>query len=94
MAAGCWAVARVVDLINQRKKSPAQATVDGKPLVSTFEGPEWAGNWPVVRRQAGEICLIPDWSSLGPHGVGHRRDLIDGACKSPPPVAELGATFG
>ena len=54
---------------------------EGKPLVSTFEGPGWADNWARVRDQTGGICLIPDWSSLGPHGVGQRLDCIDGACK-------------
>lgn len=82
MAAGHWPVPYVVDLINRYKSSPAQVMVEGRPLVSTFEGPDWAANWPVVRGQTGDICLIPDWSSLGPHGVGQRLDLIDGACKS------------
>jgi glucan endo-1,3-alpha-glucosidase len=77
-------VSRVVDLIKKYQESPAQTAVDGRPLVSTFEGPDWADNWPMVRSQTGDICLIPDWSSLGPHGVGHRLNLIDGACKSPP----------
>ena len=81
MAAGCWSVSQVVDLINRFKGSSAQVIVDGKPLVSTFEGPDWAAHWPEVRCQTGDICLIPDWSSLGPHGVGQNLDLIDGACK-------------
>jgi hypothetical protein len=81
MAAGCWSVSQVVDLINRFRESPAQVMVDGKPLVSTFEGPDWAAHWPAVRCQTGDICLIPDWSSLGPHGVGQKLDLIDGACK-------------
>ncbi|KAK4095914.1 glycoside hydrolase family 71 protein [Parathielavia hyrcaniae] len=79
MAAGCWEVSQVVELINRYKESASQTRVDGKPLVSTFEGPGWANNWPAVRQQTGDICVIPDWSSLGPHGVGHRLDLIDGA---------------
>lgn len=81
MAAECWSVTPVVDLINRFKGSPAQMVVDGKPLVSTFEGPGWAAHWPEVRDQTGDICLIPDWSSLGPHGVGQNLGLIDGACK-------------
>jgi hypothetical protein len=81
MAAGCWSVPQVVDLINRFKESPAQVMVDGNPLVSTFEGPDWAAHWPAVRCETGDICLIPDWSSLGPYGVGEKLDLIDGACK-------------
>lgn len=49
------------------------------PLVSTFEGPAWAGNWEAVRRAVGGVFLVPDWSSLGPAGVGDRRDVVDGA---------------
>lgn len=55
-------------------------TVGGKPFVSTFEGPEWADNWNTVREQTGGIFLVPDWSSIGPYGVGEKLDIIDGAC--------------
>ncbi|KAL2140250.1 hypothetical protein VTI28DRAFT_4039 [Corynascus sepedonium] len=79
MAAGNWSVPHVVGFINRYKGSPAQMKVEGKPLVSTFEGPDWATNWPLVRNETGGICLIPDWSSLGPHGVGQCLNLIDGA---------------
>lgn len=82
MAAGCWPVCQVVELINRYKESAAQTNLDGKPFVSTFEGPDWADNWLTVRDQTGGIFLIPDWSSLGPYGVGQKLDLIDGACKS------------
>ncbi len=81
MAAGPWLVPHVVGLINRLKSFPSQMVVEGKPLVSTFEGPGWADNWARVRDQTGGIYLIPDWSSLGPHGVGQRLDCIDGACK-------------
>jgi glucan endo-1,3-alpha-glucosidase len=81
MAAGSWTVPQVVALINRYKLSRAQMVVDGKPFVSTFEGPGWAENWPVVRGEIGGIFLIPDWSSLGPFGVGEKLDLIDGACE-------------
>ncbi|KAH6842599.1 glycoside hydrolase family 71 protein [Chaetomium sp. MPI-CAGE-AT-0009] len=79
MAAGCWSVPQVVSLINRYQASPAQTIVDGKPLVSTFEGADWAPNWLTVRDETADICLIPNWSSLGPHGVAHKLDLIDGA---------------
>jgi glucan endo-1,3-alpha-glucosidase len=81
MAAGSWPVPQVVDLINEFRQSGAQMCVDGQPLVSTFEGPDWAHNWGYVREQTGGIFLVPDWTSIGPHGVGHRLGLIDGACK-------------
>ncbi|KAK1754285.1 glycoside hydrolase [Echria macrotheca] len=79
MACGEWLVPQVVHIINCFKASPAQMKVDGKPFVSTFEGPHWADNWAAVREETGGIFLIPDWSSLGPYGVGERLDAIDGA---------------
>ncbi|KAK3942588.1 glycoside hydrolase [Diplogelasinospora grovesii] len=79
MACGAWEVNQVVELINHFKDSDAQMKVDGKPFVSTFEGPNWAENWHAVRSETGGIFLVPDWSSLGPHGVGQKRDIIDGA---------------
>ena len=80
MACGEWSVDQVVNLVNQYKNSDAQMTVDGEPFVSTFEGPGWADNWSTVRDQTGGIFLVPDWASLGPHGVGQKLDIIDGAC--------------
>jgi len=82
MAAGNWSVQQVVDLVNTYKNSRAQLKVDGgKPFVSTFEGPGWADNWNAVRQQTGGIFLVPDWSSLGAHGVAGKLGIIDGACK-------------
>ena len=89
MAAGSWSIPHVVDLINRYKSFSSQMRVEGKPFVSTFEGPEWAANWPRVREQTGGIFLVPDWSSLGPHGVGQRLDVIDGACKFDSMLSEL-----
>lgn len=79
MAAGEWSLEQVVCLINQFKVTSAQCRVDGLPFVSTFEGPGWAENWSRVREGTGGIFLVPDWSSLGPHGVGEKLGLIDGA---------------
>lgn len=80
MAAGEWSVSQVSDLINEFRDAPAQCKVDdGLPLVSTFEGPGWAEKWAAVREATGGIYLVPDWSSLGPEGVRHKLDVIDGA---------------
>ncbi|KAK3349481.1 glycoside hydrolase, partial [Lasiosphaeria hispida] len=79
MAAGSWNIPQVVHLINQHQQSAAQMMVDGKPLVSTFEGTGWADNWAAVRDQTAGIFFIPDWSSLGPYGVGSKLNIIDGA---------------
>ncbi|KAK4449564.1 glycoside hydrolase [Podospora aff. communis PSN243] len=79
MAVGEWPVSQVVELINRYKSSKAQMLVDGDPFVSTFEGPAWADNWGTVRQETGGIFLVPDWSSIGPYGVGEKLDMIDGA---------------
>lgn len=83
MAAGEWPISQVVGLINRYKSSGAQMVADGKPFVSTFEGPGWADNWSTVRHETGGIFLVPDWSSIGPYGVGQKLDQIDGACRLP-----------
>ncbi|XXG95278.1 hypothetical protein Hte_001539 [Hypoxylon texense] len=79
MAASSWSVDQVVQLVNQYKDSGSQLKVNGKPFVSTFEGPAWADNWASVRSQTGDIFLVPDWSSLGAAGVGGKLTQIDGA---------------
>ena len=81
MAVGSWTVPQVVNLINRYRHSRVQMVVNGNPFVSTFEGPEWAENWHIVREETDGIFLIPNWSSLGPYGVGERLDIIDGACE-------------
>lgn len=91
MAAGQWHVDQVVSLVNEFKESPAQCKVEGAPFVSTFEGPGWAHHWEEVRRHTGGIFLVPDWSSLGPHGVGRKLPHIDGACGFGPRSLELEA---
>ncbi|XDG06449.1 hypothetical protein ABKA04_006064 [Annulohypoxylon sp. FPYF3050] len=79
MAASSWTVDQVVSLINQYKGASSQLKVNGKPFVSTFEGPTWADNWSSVRSSTGDIFLVPDWSSLGAQGVGSKLSQIDGA---------------
>lgn len=79
MACGDWSIDQVIGLINEYKDSSVHYTVRGLPFVSTFEGPSWADNWDTVRRATGGIHLVPDWSSLGPEGVGRRLEAIDGA---------------
>lgn len=81
MAVGEWSTEQVISLINAFKDSAVYCKVDSSPLVSTFEGPQWAENWAQVREATGGIYLVPDWSSLGPHGVKERLDLVDGACE-------------
>lgn len=54
--------------------------VNGKPLVSTFEGTssDQVNAWPSIRNSVpGGLYLVPDWTSLGPSGIN--TNLIDGA---------------
>ena len=77
-----WTVDTVANLTNTFKDAPAQFRVDGKPLVSTFEGVQFADRWEEVRKKVdGDIFLVPDWSSLGPYGVAKFADDIDGRCQ-------------
>lgn len=52
---------------------------EGRPLVSTFEGPTNSdvSQWATIRSKiVGGIYFVPDWTSQGP---GFRMDLYDGA---------------
>ncbi|KAK1752885.1 glycoside hydrolase [Echria macrotheca] len=76
---GEWNAASVSDMIRTFKDEPAQFKVDGKPLVSTFEGVPFLDEWRHVRDQVdGGVYLVPDWSSLGPQGVRDVVGAIDG----------------
>lgn len=77
-SAGPWPAARVIRTINKYKSIPAQFYYKGKPLVSTFEGVDNAGDWPSIKSATG-CGLIPDWTSLGPSGIVRYLDSIDGA---------------
>ncbi|KAJ4358828.1 hypothetical protein N0V85_009509, partial [Neurospora sp. IMI 360204] len=66
---GGWSVDYIANLTNSFKDEPAQFKIDGKPLVSTFEGVDFREEWREVRKKvAGDIVFVPDWSSVGPEG--------------------------
>lgn len=61
---GDWDKAKVKNLINTYKGSPAYYIHEnGKPLVSTFEGPGAAADWRDIKSATG-CFFVPDWSSL------------------------------
>jgi glucan endo-1,3-alpha-glucosidase len=77
-----WNASSVAGLIGEFKGEDAQYLVDGKPLVSTFEGTDFLDGWDAVRREVdGGIYFMPDWSSMGPEGIGRVKDRIDGHCE-------------
>jgi Glycosyl hydrolase family 71 len=75
-AEGPWAASAVIDLLNEYGPNGAYFQYNGKPLVSTFEGPQNSGDWPSIKAATG-CFFIPDWSSLGPDAaVG--TGVVDG----------------
>ena len=79
-----WDIDYIANLTNTFKDEPAQFKIDGKPLVSTFEGVDFRESWREVRKKVeGGIVFVPDWSSVGPEGVRERVDDVDGACECP-----------
>ncbi|KAF0331158.1 mutanase [Colletotrichum asianum] len=75
---GPWPKETVINLL---KKYASQAEYfkhsDGKPLVSTFEGPGNADDWKDIKKQVG-CFFIPDWSSKGARPA---LELADGYLK-------------
>ncbi|KAL4871209.1 hypothetical protein BDV12DRAFT_194571 [Aspergillus spectabilis] len=74
---GTWPKDQVVQLLNQYTTHPAYFQHGGKPLVSTFEGFQAAGDWAGIKHDVGEIAFIPDWTSVGPRRAS-RIAAIDG----------------
>ncbi|KAJ2972466.1 hypothetical protein NUW58_g9180 [Xylaria curta] len=79
MQASHWEADQIISYINTYKGFTSQFRVNNLPVVSTFEGPSQANIWPGVRAATGGIFFMPDWASLGAHGVGDKLSLIDGA---------------
>lgn len=67
-AQGAWPRDRVVSLVNAYKGRPSYYQQNGRPLVSTFEGPGSAGQWSSIKGSTGAF-FVPDWDSLGPSGA-------------------------
>ncbi|GKT50966.1 mutanase Pc12g07500 [Colletotrichum spaethianum] len=59
-----WPMAEVKALIQKYGSSQAHFQYNGKPFVSTFEGPDNADDWKSIKADTG-CFFIPDWSSLG-----------------------------
>ncbi|KAI3537270.1 glycosyl hydrolase family 18 [Colletotrichum abscissum] len=59
-----WPLAEVRALIQKYGASAAHFQYQGKPFVSTFEGPDNADDWNTIKADTG-CFFIPDWSSLG-----------------------------
>ncbi|KAL2814367.1 glycosyl hydrolase family 71-domain-containing protein [Aspergillus cavernicola] len=69
--AGPWPKNSVIELLKRYTGRSAYFQHDGKPLVSTFEGFQHAGDWADIKSEVSsdvEGCcfFIPDWTSVGP----------------------------
>lgn len=62
--AGPFEKSDVIAIIDKFKSSSAYYMYNGKPLVSTFEGPGNAADWKDIKSKTG-CFFIPSWSSLG-----------------------------
>ena len=74
-----WATDDIVSLLNQYGGKGAYFKYEGKPFVSTFEGPSNSdvSQWSTIRQAvSGGIYFVPDWTSEGP---GYESQLYDGA---------------
>lgn len=72
----------VAATLNQYKSSPAYFNFNDAPFVSTFEGTSNTGDWAPggpIRSAVGDIYFVPDWTSLGPDGIGAQLNNIQGA---------------
>lgn len=67
-AQGGFSSSDVVGILKQYASRKGQYQFQGKPLVSTFEGPNNKGDWTGIKQQV-DCFFMPDWSSLGPQAA-------------------------
>ncbi|KZF20787.1 carbohydrate-binding module family 24 protein [Xylona heveae TC161] len=61
---GPWAKENVIAYIDGYRSAPSYYQFNGRPFVSTFEGPASAADWAIIK-QSTNCFFIPDWSSVG-----------------------------
>ncbi|KAJ5951187.1 uncharacterized protein N7479_009600 [Penicillium vulpinum] len=61
---GPWDQEVVIDMIQKYGTTSAYFHHNGKPFVSTFEGPGNADDWVTIKAQT-NCFFVPDWSSVG-----------------------------
>ncbi|RAH44413.1 glycoside hydrolase family 71 protein [Aspergillus brunneoviolaceus CBS 621.78] len=72
---GAWAESDVVSMISTYALTGAYFQHAGKPLISTFEGPDNAADWVSIKEQTG-CFFIPDWSSVGAEAAAGLADGV------------------
>ena len=73
---GAWDQNAVIKTINGYSSRPSQFTWEGKPLVSTFGGPDRADDWGFIKSQT-NCFFVPEYSSQGATGAASKPD-VDG----------------
>ncbi len=71
---GAWPKADVIQWLNAHGGDPSYFKHNGKPLASTFEGPENATDWTEIKSSTG-CFFIPDWSSLGAKAAMEKKTM-------------------
>jgi hypothetical protein len=75
---GAWDKDVVINLINEYGSTDTYFKTNGKPFVSTFEGPGNADDWKDIKKETG-CFFMPDWSSVGAQpAVGLGDGIADG----------------
>lgn len=75
---GPWDKDVVIDMIQQYGSTSVYFHHNGKPFVSTFEGPGSADDWVTIKAQTG-CFFMPDWSSVGAKpAVALGNEVADG----------------
>jgi hypothetical protein len=75
---GPWPMDQVISYISTYGSHGAYFRYNGKPFVSTFEGPGSATDWIQIKQQTG-CFFMPDWSSLGAKvAMEQANGVVDG----------------
>ncbi|KIW92519.1 uncharacterized protein Z519_06366 [Cladophialophora bantiana CBS 173.52] len=76
LAQGAWDQNAVITTVNGYGPRSSQFKWQGKPLVSTFEGADNAGDWAYIKSQT-NCFFVPDFSSQGADGAAGKPN-VDG----------------
>jgi hypothetical protein len=76
LAQGPWDQNAIIRTINGYSSHTSQFLWEGKPLASTFEGPDSSGDWGYIKAQT-NCFFVPDFSSQGAFGAAARPN-VDG----------------
>ncbi|OAL33162.1 hypothetical protein AYO20_07644 [Fonsecaea nubica] len=76
LAQGAWDQNAVIRTVNGYSSHASQFKWEGKPLVSTFEGADHAGDWAYIKAQT-NCFFVPDFSSQGAEGAAGKPN-VDG----------------